>query len=161
MINNKIKVRCINSFVEENMERTEVLAEVFEGNEYEAELYKETNEYFAKDYEGREFLVGELKIDYLETPKIKLGNEFELIESEKINEAKDIDILKVNKEREILCDGNCREEEFTTGLNVEFDLNKFKGIKIFIPGMIGIDECMIRKYIIDELGQIYNEIKYC
>lgn len=81
MINNKIKVRCINSFVEENMERTEVLAEVFEGNEYEAELYKETNEYFAKDYEGREFLVGELKIDCLGSPKIKLGNEFELIES--------------------------------------------------------------------------------
>lgn len=76
-----IRVRCIQSFVEKNIEQTEVLAEAFEGNEYEAELYKETNEYFAKDYEGREFLVGELKIDCLGSHKIKLGNEFELIES--------------------------------------------------------------------------------
>lgn len=74
-----IRVRCIQSFVEKNIEQTEVLAEVFEGNEYEAELYKETNEYFAKDYEGREFLVGEL--DCLGSQGIKLGNEFELIES--------------------------------------------------------------------------------
>lgn len=79
MIKNKIKVRCVQEFIEKNIEQTEVLAEVFEGNEYEAELYKETNEYFAKDYEGREFLVGEL--DCLGSQGIKLGNEFELIES--------------------------------------------------------------------------------
>lgn len=71
-----------------------------------------------------------------------------------------IDILKVNKKKEMMCFGDGREEKFTIGLNVEFDLKNFKGIKIFIPDMKVIDESIIRKYITNELGQIYNEIKY-
>ena len=92
MINKTIKVKCISGFKEENMDQTELLAEVFENEVYEAELYEETDEYFAKDSEGREFLVGEIKIDSSGNPKIKLSNEFELIE----NKEKSCMTVKVN-----------------------------------------------------------------
>ncbi|MDB8986928.1 hypothetical protein PN594_18925 [Parabacteroides merdae] len=72
---------------------------------------------------------------------------------------KDIDILSVNKKQETLFCYNGEQERIIKGLDVEFDLHKFKGIKIYIPDMKVIEEHMIRKYIIDELGQIYNEIK--
>jgi hypothetical protein len=88
MIKRKIKVRCIQEFTEYNtkqIEGFEVLAEVFEGNEYEAELYKKTNEYFARDHKDREFLVGELKMNSLGESKIKLGKEFELIKDKDKN----------------------------------------------------------------------------
>lgn len=78
-IKKNIKVKCISGFKELDMKENEI-AEVLEGNEYEAELYEETDEYFSKDHKGREFLVGELRIDCLGDLKIKLGNEFELIE---------------------------------------------------------------------------------
>ncbi|HIV96620.1 MAG TPA: hypothetical protein H9745_03440 [Candidatus Agathobaculum stercoravium] len=52
----------------------EALAEVLEGKLYVGVLNRETDEYFAKDGQGREFLVGELdKLD-----ELKLEPEFEL-----------------------------------------------------------------------------------
>lgn len=77
-----------------------------------------------------------------------------------VNKVEDIDILCVKKKQEILICNNGEQDRFTKGLDVKFDLHKFKGITIYIPGMKVIDERMIRRYIIDELGQIYNEIKY-
>lgn len=77
-----------------------------------------------------------------------------------VNKVEDIDILWVKKKQEILICNDGKQEKFTKGLEVEFDLHKFKGITIYIPNMKVIDEHMIRKYIIDELGQIYNGIKH-
>lgn len=76
------------------------------------------------------------------------------------NEVEDIDILWVKKKQEVLICNDGKQERFTKGLDVKFDLHKFKGITIYIPDMKAIDESRIRRYIIGELGQIYNEIKY-
>lgn|GEM_PF-1451893 len=57
-----IKVKCIDEFTLRNHDETEVLAEV-EERDYVAELHEETEEYFAKDDQGREFLVGEININ--------------------------------------------------------------------------------------------------
>ena len=77
-----------------------------------------------------------------------------------INEVEDINILSVKKKQQTLFCYNGEQEIITIGLDVEFDLHKFKVIKIYMPDMKVIDEHMIRKYIIDELGQVYNQIKY-
>ncbi|MCX0386694.1 hypothetical protein LI053_14725 [Clostridium perfringens] len=71
-----IKVRCLESFSEVSLRTKKLLANVKEGV-YEAELYEETGEYFAKDHKGREFLVGELGDDERE---IELDENFELVE---------------------------------------------------------------------------------
>jgi hypothetical protein len=72
---NNIKVKCIKGFKQfrNNKEKT-LLSQVEEGKVYEATLYELTDEYFAKDSEGREFLVGEMNDDNL-----VLQPEFELI----------------------------------------------------------------------------------
>jgi hypothetical protein len=72
---NSIKVKCIEKFTLHNSDFTKLLADV-EIGEYTAELYENTEEYFAKDSEGREFLVGEINID----EKLVLEQNFELIE---------------------------------------------------------------------------------
>lgn len=77
-----------------------------------------------------------------------------------VNKVEDIDILCVKKKQEILICNDGEQDRVTKGLDVKFDLHKFKGITIYIPDMKAIDESRIRRYIIDELGQIYNEIKY-
>lgn len=56
---NKIIVKSLESFILTNNGKTNLIAEVEERN-YEAVLFKETEEYFAKDSKGREFLVGEI-----------------------------------------------------------------------------------------------------
>jgi hypothetical protein len=73
---NNIKVKCIKGFKQfrNNKEKT-LLSQVEEGKVYEATLYELTDEYFAKDSEGREFLVGEMNID----DNLVLQPEFELI----------------------------------------------------------------------------------
>jgi len=71
---NSIKVKCKDEFELWGNGKTKLLAEVKEG-EYEAQLYEETEEYFAKDSEGREFLVGEID----NNNKLVLGKDFELI----------------------------------------------------------------------------------
>jgi hypothetical protein len=70
-----IKVRCMSEFKIYNHDESELIAEV-EEKEYIAELYKETDEYFAKDSEGREFFVGEINID----EQLILVEDFELVE---------------------------------------------------------------------------------
>lgn len=57
-----INVECMDEFTLMNHDETDVLAEVEKG-EYVAELYGETEEYFAKDSKGRDFLVGEINAD--------------------------------------------------------------------------------------------------
>lgn len=73
---NNIKVKCIKGFEQfrNNKEKT-LLSQVEEGKVYEATLYELTDEYFAKDSEDREFLVGEMNID----GSLVLQPEFELI----------------------------------------------------------------------------------
>ena len=71
---NTIRVKCIEGFTLHNYNFTKLLAEV-EKKEYDAQLYIETEEYFAKDLKGREFLVGEINIDR----KLVLGQDFKLI----------------------------------------------------------------------------------
>ncbi|WP_231159274.1 DUF7448 domain-containing protein [Clostridium botulinum] len=56
-----IRVKCLEEFKLYNNKDKNLIADVKVG-EYTANLLEETEEYFAKDCEGREFLVGE--IDY-------------------------------------------------------------------------------------------------
>ncbi|MEK3776654.1 hypothetical protein MHB85_19330 [Paenibacillus sp. FSL K6-4396] len=69
----QIKVRCTDPF--QAFSGTNLLYEVKEGDELTADLYEETEEYFATDSQGREVYVGCLDMD---------GNlvlsEFELVE---------------------------------------------------------------------------------
>lgn len=76
MNKNSIKVKCTEGFeaFQNNKEKT-LLAVVKENQEYEATLYKLTEEYFAKDSEGREFLVGEIDMD----GNLVLEQDFELV----------------------------------------------------------------------------------
>jgi len=69
-----IRVRCVEEFELWGNCKTKLLAEV-EKKEYEAQLYEETEEYFAKDLKGREFLVGEINSN----GKLVIGQDFELI----------------------------------------------------------------------------------
>jgi len=71
---NSIRVKCVEEFELWGEGKTKLLAEV-EEKEYIAQLYEETEEYFAKDSKGREFLVGEINIDR----KLVLKQGFELI----------------------------------------------------------------------------------
>lgn len=160
MIKNKIKVKCIQEFTELNTKQTEVLAEVFEGNEYEAEQYIETGEYFARDHEGREFLVGKLKINSLGKPEIKLGKEFELIEEEvRMSDKKEkisnlIDILEIKLDYDRYYENDIETTKTKKGLLVKFDLCMFKNLSLYIPNMILIDEHLIKDYIIQNLESI-------
>lgn len=160
MIKNKIKVKCIQEFTEYNTKQTEVLAQVFEGNEYEAELYSKTDEYFARDHEGREFLVGELKINSLCKPKIELGKEFELIEEEvSMSDKKErianlIDILEIKLDYDRCYENDIETTKIKKGLLVKFDLCMFKNLSVYIPGMVSIDEYLVKDYIIKNLESL-------
>ena len=163
MIKNKIKVKCVQGFTVCNDKLTEgfeVLAQVFEGNEYEAELYSKTDEYFARDHEGREFLVGELKINSLGKPKIELGKEFELIEEEvSMSDKKErianlIDILEIKLDYDRCYENDIETTKTKKGLLVKFDLCMFKNLSVYIPGMLSIDEYLIKDYIIKNLESL-------
>jgi hypothetical protein len=69
----QIKVRCIES-VQHFFGRI-LLCDVKEGDELTADLYEETEEYFATDSQGRELYVGCLDMD----GKLVL-QDFELVE---------------------------------------------------------------------------------
>lgn len=73
---NSIKVKCVEEFTLHNHDFTKVLADVTVG-EYVAELYKDTEEYFAKDGKDRELFVGEINFD----GDLILQDGFELIKS--------------------------------------------------------------------------------
>lgn len=70
----KIKVRCLKGFTlhKKNM----IYAKVLEGKIYTAILCENSGEYFAKDNNGHEFLVGELDMD----ENLRLDKDFELVE---------------------------------------------------------------------------------
>ena len=74
IMKNNIKVKCILEFQLWGEGKTKLMADVKE-KEYEAVLFKETEEYFAKDSEGREFLVGELN----SVGKLILEQDFQLV----------------------------------------------------------------------------------
>lgn len=59
-----IKVKVVQGFTEHqnNSDRT-LLCEVKEGEILEAKLHRETDEYFAKDSQGREVYVGCIGLD--------------------------------------------------------------------------------------------------
>ncbi|MGR6546296.1 hypothetical protein [Paenibacillus tundrae] len=57
----QIKVRCTDPF--QAFSGTNLLYEVKEGDELTADLYEETEEYFATDNQGREVYVGCLDMD--------------------------------------------------------------------------------------------------
>ncbi|SLJ98263.1 MULTISPECIES: hypothetical protein [unclassified Paenibacillus] len=57
----QIKVRCTDPF--QAFSGTNLLYEVKEGEELTADLYEETEEYFATDSQGREVYVGCLDMD--------------------------------------------------------------------------------------------------
>lgn len=60
-IKKTIKVKCTDGFRQyTNDGKVTLLAEVEEDKEYVAHLHEETQEYFANDQEGREFLAGEI-----------------------------------------------------------------------------------------------------
>ncbi|MBV4417163.1 hypothetical protein [Clostridium tyrobutyricum] len=60
-LKNSIKVKCVEGFtLHKNNKRKTIVAVVEEGKEYKAILFKPTEEYFAKDLEGRGFFVGEI-----------------------------------------------------------------------------------------------------
>lgn len=56
----QIKVRAIEGFTVHNFDESQLLGEVEEGQEFVADLYEDTEEYFTKDMRGREIYVGEL-----------------------------------------------------------------------------------------------------
>lgn len=78
-MNKKIKVKCNEAFTifnnDSDIQEGRTISAVVEEKEYTATLYELTQEYFAKDDKGREFLVGEINID----EKLILEEEFELI----------------------------------------------------------------------------------
>lgn len=71
----KIKVRAIMDFEVYNHDETELLCKVKSGEEFIAKLSDDSDEYFAKDSEGREVFVGELDVE----GNLSLIDEFELI----------------------------------------------------------------------------------
>ncbi|MCY6958887.1 hypothetical protein [Clostridium brassicae] len=73
---NSIKVKCIEGFKLYTNGGKELFADV-ESGEYVANLFKRTEEYFAKDFQGREFLVGEIDIN----GELVLKEGFELIKN--------------------------------------------------------------------------------
>ncbi|KIN81895.1 DNA translocase FtsK [Clostridium botulinum] len=86
---NTIMVKCLDGFTIFNNDKQRTISAVIEDDkEYIATLYKRTEEYFAKDSKGREFLVGELDID----GKLVLEKGFELAMEELKVQA--IDIFK-------------------------------------------------------------------
>ena len=70
-----IRVKCNDGFKVYDNHGERIIAYVKVG-EYDAKLYEKTGEYFAKDSQRREFLVGEINID----KNLVLEPEFELIE---------------------------------------------------------------------------------
>lgn len=74
MILEKITVRCKRGF--RTYRSGKVTADVEKDEIYEAKLYEPTEEYFAKDSKGREFLVGEISFD---ERNLILEEEFEFL----------------------------------------------------------------------------------
>lgn len=56
----EIQVEVIDGFILYNHDETTVLADTNDGDVFIAVLHEPTREYFAKDIEGREFLVGHI-----------------------------------------------------------------------------------------------------
>ncbi|WP_091016036.1 hypothetical protein [Paenibacillus amylolyticus] len=73
----QIKVRCIDSFEEFNIDNGRLICAVNVGEELVADLHEESEEYYAMDSEGREVCVGYL--NSLGTLKL-FEDSFELVE---------------------------------------------------------------------------------
>ena len=78
----RIIVRAIEDVTYFNFDETEILGEVVAGQEYEAELFEETEEYFTKDMFGREIYVAEINHE----GKFILDNVFEIVHPDFYNE---------------------------------------------------------------------------
>ena len=105
-IKKTIKVKCTDGFRQyTNDGKLTLLAEVEEDKEYVAHLHEETQEYFAHDQEGREFLVGEIRWNKeLKRNKLVLIEELELVEDKdmfkgaiKLSELKNDEMLLVGE----------------------------------------------------------------
>lgn len=73
-IGKRIRVKCVEGFRLYDNKGERIIANVDAG-QYIAKLFKETEEYFAKDSEGREFLVGQININ----GNLELEEGFELL----------------------------------------------------------------------------------
>ena len=105
-IKKSIKVKCTDGFrLHTNNGKATLLAEVEEDREYIAYLHEETQEYFANDQEGREFLVGEIRWNKeLKRNELVLIEELELVEDKdmfegviKLSELKNDEMLLVGE----------------------------------------------------------------
>lgn len=77
MIRNTITVKVAEGFTIFNNDKERTVSAVIESNKkYKAKLYELTEEYFAKDSMGREFLVGETNMDL----ELVIEKDFELVE---------------------------------------------------------------------------------
>ena len=75
----KIRVKAIEEFIiYQNSNNKTVLAEIQKNKEFIADLYQMTDEYFARDFQGRMFLVGEINND----GDLALIDYFKLVRSE-------------------------------------------------------------------------------
>lgn len=74
---NIIKIKCtVDSTFRKNNRQKTIIATAENGKEYTAKLYRPTEEYFAEDEKGREFLVGQVRND----DEVDLMDGFELIQ---------------------------------------------------------------------------------
>ncbi|MEZ2660518.1 hypothetical protein [Aneurinibacillus aneurinilyticus] len=129
----EITVRAKMGFELFNHDHTKLLAEVHEGDIHTANLYEESEEYFSKDREGREFKVGELDM----AGNLKLEEDFELFN----------------------CNG-IKFSELREGQYVEHDgeiITKDKALEIF---KLGTDKPMYtvtQDFISSILKQVYKD----
>ncbi|EOU1877951.1 hypothetical protein F6J56_05775 [Clostridium perfringens] len=112
MILEKITVRCKRGF--RTYRSGKVTADVEKDEIYEAKLYEPTEEYFAKDSKGREFLVGEISFD---ERNVILEEEFEFLGTI------GIDLFK---------------GEDKTGMIKRWNDMKFKNVSFNINGMVKV-----------------------
>lgn len=75
MPNKQIKVKAIEEFAQYNHDKSKLLNEVYEGEEFVAVFDEESGEYYSSDSEGRTLYIGFTDID----GNLELDESFEFI----------------------------------------------------------------------------------
>lgn len=113
---NIIKVKTTEGYTIYNNDDNRTVSAIIEENKiYEAKLYKLTEEYFAYDSNGREFLVGEIDIN----GKLVLEENFELI-NEDNNIKNRIDVSELNRKAEKMGYLSSRKYDISKNTNSQF-----------------------------------------
>ena len=146
-IKKTIKVKCTDGFRQyTNDGKATLLAEVEEDKEYVAYLHEETQEYFAHDQEGREFLAGEIRWN-----KESKRDELVLIEGLELVEDKENKriIIDIDKENTNIYIPDVTQLDICLGIIGLFDMLAPEG----------------KKYLLSKLSKNANleafEIKSC